>query len=430
MPSRRLLVIAYYYPPDRSVGGHRWAAMVRQLRAAGHDVTVLTTTMTGSLPDDAEQQVVRAWDLQAADGLRKALGRAPMDSAESGKGGAPTTAEAAPRWMTHGPVPDAGFVAWVPAAARAARRIVRERGIDCVITSAPPDSVATVPLFLGRRRPAWIADFRDGWRYEPLRGPWPTAPQTRLDEWFERRVTRTAEVVVGATRPIAEDFADRRGAHAVHVPNAWDPTLDDAVAEAGPVPLDETAFNLVHTGQLSGPRGRDPRPLFAAMRRLRDAGHPGIERLRLVLVGGLDPDEEASLNELDVRDLVHVAGQQPHLTAVATQRAADALVLLTSPGHRSQATGKLYEYLASGRPILELGVENEAARIIAETGTGEAVPPRDVDAITDALARTLDGTLRFAPDAEQLATYRHPAPAQHVETLIEDAIALRAAKRR
>jgi hypothetical protein len=119
MPARRLLVIVYYYPPDRSVGGHRWAAMVRQLRAAGHDVTVLTTTMTGSQPDDDEQQVVRAWDLQAADGLRKALRRAPMDSAASGKGGAPTTAAPAPRWMTHGPVPDAGFLAWVPAAARA-----------------------------------------------------------------------------------------------------------------------------------------------------------------------------------------------------------------------------------------------------------------------------------------------------------------------
>lgn len=428
MPSRRVLVIVYYYPPDRSVGGHRWAAMVRHLRASGHDVTVLTTAMTGSLPDDEQQQVVRAWDLQAADGLRRLLRRAPMDSAAEGKGGAPTTPGPPPRWMTHGVVPDSMLLAWVPAAAKAARRIIRERGIDCVITSCPPDSVATVPLLLGRNRPAWIADFRDGWRFEPLRGEWPSAAQTRADAWFERRVTATADVVVGATRPIAEDFADRCGAYGVHVPNAWDPTLDDQVAATPPVELDPDAFNLVHTGQLSGPRGRDPQPLFAAMRRLRDAGHPGIDRLRLVLVGGLDAAEDASLNELDVRDLVAVAGQQTHLTAVATQRAADALLLLTSPGHRSQATGKLYEYLAANRPILSLGVENEASRIIAETRSGDAVPPRDVDAITDALARTLDGRLPFTPDPDRLAAYRHPAPAHRIEQLIEDAIARRAAR--
>ncbi|MGE4425267.1 MAG: glycosyltransferase [Solirubrobacteraceae bacterium] len=425
MSPRRLLVVTYYYPPDRSVGGHRWAAMVRYLRAEGHDVTILTTRMTGRLADDAEQQVVRAWDLQASPPVRRLLGRAPLEDAASGKGGGAVGTTPAPRWMTHGVVPDANLVAWVPAAARAARRIIRERQIDCVITSAPPDSVATVPLLLGRERPAWIADFRDGWRFEPLRGEWPTRVQARLDARVERRVTSTAEVVIGATRPIAEDFATRSGANSVHVPNAWDPGLDATVAATAPVPLDPQMFNLVHTGQLSGPRGRDPGPLFEAMRRIRDRDVPGADRLRLVLVGGLDAREEAELKRLDVREMVQVAGQQSHLCAVATQRAADALALLTSPGHRSQATGKLYEYLAAERPILELGVDNEAARIIVETQTGVAVPPRDVDAIAEALARLLSATSGYEPRRAALDAYRYPAPSDCVGDLVEDAIARR-----
>lgn len=430
MPRRRLLVITYYYPPNPSIGGHRWAAMTRYLREAGHDVTVLTTTMNGTLPDDGEQQVVRAWDLQASDGIRRLVGRAPMETAATGKGGAPTTAAPAPRWMTHGLVPDSGIVAWVPAAVREARRIVRERSIDCVITSAPPDSVAMVPLFLGRHRPAWVADFRDGWTFEPLRGAWPTRPQARLDARLERKVTGTADVVIGATEPIARDFTERLGANGAYVPNAWDPALDAAFDAAQPVPLDPERFNLVYTGQLSGPAGRDPRPLLEAMNRLVELRGDAARRLRLVLVGGLDQHDARLLDELDGHGLVEPVGQQPRDVSIATQRAGDALLLLTTPGHASHATGKLFEYLAAERPILALASGSAAAQIISDTKTGISVPPDDVPAITEALGRMLDGQgAAHAPDRDELARYRYPGPAEHVERLVEQAIERRSTRR-
>ncbi len=111
---------------------------------------------------------------------------------------------------------------------------------------------------------------------------------------MERRVADSAEVVIGATRPIAEDFSRRLGARAFHVPNGWDPALDVGVAAAAPPALSGDVVNLVHTGQLSGPRGRDPRPLFEAMRRLVEE-RGDARRLRLVLVGGLDAAEERML---------------------------------------------------------------------------------------------------------------------------------------
>lgn len=429
MPPRRLLVVSYYYPPDPSVGGNRWAAMVAYLRRAGHDVTVLTTSAYGALPDDGDR-VVRTADLQTSATLRRLLRRPAVvgSPSEGAKGGA--LAEQAgppPTLLNQGLVPDAHVVTWLPSAVRAARRIVREQAIDCVITSAPPDSVALLPLALGRRRPAWVADFRDGWRFEPLRGDWPTSVQDRLDAALERRVATTAEVVVGATRPIADDFAGRPGVDAHYVPNAWDPALDPDVARATVAPAEPDTVRLVHTGQLSGPRGRDPRPLFAAMRRLIDERGEPARRLRLVLVGGLDANEERMLAELDVRELVHALGQQSRMTAVATQRTADALLLLTSPGHASQATGKIYEYLAADRPIVALARGNEAARIVEQTGTGVTVDPTDEAAIADALGRLLDGGLAIdATKSGELTRYRYPAPAEEIDALVERAIARRA----
>lgn len=429
MSGRRLLVVSYYFPPDPSVGGNRWAAMVPYLREAGHDVTVLTTSAYGTLPDDTG--VVRTGDLQTSATLRRVLRRPPLvaDPTAGAKGGAIAAVEGPPpAFLNQGIVPDAHAVTWLPTAVPAARRIVRERGIECVITSAPPDSVALLPLMLGRDRPAWVADFRDGWRFEPLRGDWPTKPQDAIDARLERRVARSAEAVIGATRPIAEDFASRLGAHAAHIPNGWDPRLDADVARAELPEAEPGTIRIVHTGQLSGPRGRDPRPLFAAMRRLVDERGDDARRLRLVLVGGLDADEERMLAELDVRDLVQVVGQRPRVGAVAAQRDADALLLLTSPGHRSQATGKLYEYLTAARPIIALADGNEAARVIAQTGTGVSVPPDDVAAIAGALAQLLDGALAVEPGHDdELAQYRYPGPARAMAAVVEDAIARRAA---
>jgi glycosyltransferase involved in cell wall biosynthesis len=82
--------------------------------------------------------------------------------------------------------------------------------------------------------------------------------------------------------------------------------------------------------------------------------------------------------------------------------------------------------MTSGRPIIALAAGNEAARIVSETGTGVAVPPDDVDAITAALERAINGELERSYRPHGLEPYRYPAPAQRMAEAIERAIAMRA----
>ncbi len=107
--------------------------------------------------------------------------------------------------------------------------------------------------------------------------------------------------------------------------------------------------------------------------------------------------------------------------ALALQRSADALVLLTSR-NSSEATGKLFEYLFSGRPIVALAENNEAARIIRETNTGVTVPPDDVDAIAAALRQAASGELARAYSPRNLEWYEYPKTAEQMAELIEEAI--------
>ena len=421
MRHQRLLVLTYHWPPFPGAGAARWTALVKYLRRLGYETTVITTSAFGALPSDAAEGVVRTRDLAAAGSLRKVLRRPPL----AGEGGAESGAEKpAPGILTKVVVPDAYAASWVPFATLAARRLLRERTFDCLITSSPPDSVHLAGLALGDRSPAWIADLRDGWTFERLRPPFPTGAQRDLDARLERRVARGAGAVVCATEPISADLRRRLGVDATTIPNAWDPDLEPQVAAADPPPLDPDRVNLVYTGSLGGVRGHDDSGLFEALRAIVRDDPELATRLRLTIAGPLTRAEQAALRAADLDPVVTTLGPLPREQALALQRRAAALLLVTSHDV-SIATGKLFEYLAAERPILALAGANEAARIVTETRTGVVVPPDDAAGIRSALTAIASGAIErdFAPHG--LERYRYPAPADAYGKLIEHVVSER-----
>lgn len=419
MTSRRLLVVPYYYPPF-SGSGNRWPTLVRYLRLAGHDVTVVATDAYGRLSEAEETGVVRVRDVRSLKPLRRMFRRG--DAPETSQAGT----EAPPgKLLTNVFVPDAHVVGWLPAALGRVRGILARSSFDVIITSGPPESTHLIGLLLGDRRPAWIADFRDGWCFEPLRDPFPTRPQRTLDAWLERRVAQTAERVIAATSPISEDLARRLGARAVCVPNAWDPELTIAVDEHRPSA--DPSVRLVYTGTFSGVRGSDPEPFLRALAAVR-AEH-STRPIRLVVAGPLSNADKDLIETTGAGDAIQYLGVLGRMEALALQRSADALLLFTSR-NRSEATGKLFEYIGAGRPVLALAADNEAARIVQETNIGITVPPDDVEEIAAGLRRFASGQMaaEYAPHGIERFTY--PAPADAIAGLVEEALAERARRRR
>lgn len=420
MPPRRILVVTYPHPPVPSVGGNRWLAMSKYLRRRGHDVDILTTGAFGSLHDDEQLGVHRTRDLIAAPWLRALMRRPAL----------PKPGETAPidkppqALLTRVLVPDMQVATWVPYATSAARRLMRERSYDCLITTSAYESTHLIGLLLGGRRPAWIADFRDGWTFHPWRDPFPTAPQRKLDVRLERAVVTRAERTITVERPVAEDLRERLGVDAGHAPNGWDPdlALEAAEAQASAPELDASLLTLVHTGKLTGGWGRHPGALFQAMRRLRDEDAQLAARLQLVLAGRLDQEEQSLIAQADLGQMVRHVGMLTRAQAMALQRSASVLLLITSPTLVWELPGKVFEYFGAGRPILALAKDNEAAHVVEETGTGWTVAPDDIDAIAAVLRRLLSDGVGLNNDGRQLAQYIYPAPAAVVETEIERAI--------
>ena len=423
MAARRILVVTYPYPPMPSVGGNRWLAMVKYLRRRGHEADVLTTSAFGSLPDDSARAIYRSHDLIAAPLLRAVLRRPPLP-----KPGEAAVVDKPPQaFITQVLVPDHNVVTWVPFAIRAARRLIARRAYDCVITTSAYESTHIVGLGLGRRRPAWIADFRDGWTFHSWRPPFPTPQQRRLDVRLERAVVESAERTIVVERPVGDDFRQRLGVDAGYVPNGWDPDLEEEARSAQVPKLDGHALTLVHTGKLSGAWGRSPAPLFEALRMLK-ANDPDLSRrLQLVLAGRLDSDEQRLIAEAGLQSTVRHLGMLSRAEAMALQRRADVLVLLTSPTLVWELPGKVFEYFGARRPILALADGNEAARVIQETGTGWTVSPKDVDAIAAQIRMLLINGPALEYDDALIAPYVYPAPVEALEAEIERAVSARRA---
>ncbi len=146
------------------------------------------------------------------------------------------------------------------------------------------------------------------------------------------------------------------------------------------------------------------------------------------MVAGPLTEAEAELLRADVSPArIVVAGSLPRERALALQRAADALLLLASPQRTQLLNFKLFEYLASGRPILALAAGTEAGRVVEETG-GAAVPADDVAAIVGALRSLAAGELQ-APEPEVSGAYSYPSVAERLAEVAEGAVAARARRR-
>ena len=158
-----------------------------------------------------------------------------------------------------------------------------------------------------------------------------------------------------------------------------------------------------------------------AVGRFAAADPAAAAKLELVIAGPLT-QAEAELVAADVAParIVHV-GSLERERALALQREADALLLVAQPQRSQLLNIKLFEYLASGTPILALAAGTEAGRVAGELG-GEVAPPDDPAAIAAALARVVAGELAApAPGAVDAHTY--PAPAARMEGAVEAAIA-------
>jgi glycosyltransferase involved in cell wall biosynthesis len=408
----RVLIVAYDFPPHAAIGTMRTLRVVQQLVRANWDVTVLTSDprsfRAGTPHDDRllasvppQVRVVRAgvWrGFEALKGMvRKSVaasprhdGAAPASSPTEAPGGkkrersirgAVDLVDA----MLAIPDNESGWIAPAVMQGLAACRGARP---DVIYSSAPPWTGQLVARTLaGCLQRPWVADFRDPWSRAPWREDRRQFALTAA-RVLERAVVRRADRVLFVAQANRDEFASRYGEAVagkfVVIPNGCDPAEFDLLERTAPRLDDE--FVLLHAGSLYA--GRTPEPLLRAIATAVHRGtvDPRHFKLRFLGTVGLQSvDLPRLLRELSLEGIVEFVPRVPRYESVRAMMSASALLLL-QPGHSVSVPGKLYEYLAAGRPILSIAEEGETADLVRASGIGVSVGPDDESRIVDALA--------------------------------------------
>ena len=362
-PDRKLLIFSYYFPPLGMGGVQRTAKFVKYLPDFHWHPEIVTVkdiqyyAYDHSLEDDMRGCAVhRTGSADPNRLLYLATGKRNVSSHTAG------SSVMLPLFSRILWIPDAKR-GWLPFAVRKGHFLLKKGRFSAILTSSPPLSAHKAGLTLSRRHGLpWVADFRDHWRIGPQTQPASrNTDRSRLG--FTRKIVNAASAIVSVSPPITEDLCALRRRNddaCMTIPNGFDPDDFSGIPEPN-----TKKFVITYSGTLS--TMLNPEPFFRALRLALDREPVLAQALQVNMIGRATDIASGSLcDRYSLTDIVNLRGYMPHRQAVTALLASHLLLfLLPDTCTRGMVTGKLYEYLAAGRPILAFAGQCEAREILS-----------------------------------------------------------------
>lgn len=415
---RHVVLVAYYFPPLGGSGVQRVAKWAKYLPENGWDVTVLTVepgayfAFDESLLEEVESAGVRivrtrTLDPTSAGGGKKIIGQ-PSERKRRFF-----------TWLTGLFFLPDNKRGWRRHARRAFDGLQKTTPVDVVLSSAPPYTSLMVGDELAAHLSVpHIIDYRDDWVDNP-RHRYPTMLHKQWHVRRERSIVERSALVMTINQSIAQLLRGRHpGADVEVLPQGYDPAdfpRQEARAGTGRI-------RLVYAGMFYD--AQQPDSMLHALSLLAHRDPNLADRLDVRFIG-LFPDEKASLiTSLGLEDLVSLMGYQTHAETVAQLNQADILWMVVGhqKGGHMISTGKLFEYMGTGRPILALAPEGEVRRALKGYGAAWTIDPDDSGQIATTLASLLkkaeDGSLPLG-DTNWTARFDRKAQAAHLAAILD-----------
>ncbi|MCR5036201.1 MAG: glycosyltransferase family 4 protein [Bacteroidales bacterium] len=377
---KRVLIITYYWPPSGGSGVQRWLKMSKYLPENGWQPVIYTAedaeypVEDQSLMNDVapEAEVIRRPIVEPYTFYKKFLGIKKGEKVKAGfiNDGAKKTGwkENLSVWLRGNLfIPDARCW-WIRPSVRFLKRYLKEHPVDAIISTGPPHSMHLIAKELHKKfNIPWVADFRDPWTdidfYKDLKL---TRRSDRKHHRLERQVLSEATRVVTVGWDCAKDLENHGANNVAVITNGYD--FFDISNEN----YQKTSIlTMSHIGIIGA--NRNPEMFWEAISELDIP-------MKIRLIGQIDNSVIESIKRHNIENYVEIIPYIPHNQVIDEQQKSDVLLLFVNntPNAKGILTGKLFEYIASGRPILSIGPENgDSARILNETQSGVTVDFND-----------------------------------------------------
>ena len=398
---RKILVIAYYWPPAGGPGVQRWLKFVKYLPEFGVEPIVyvpenphypiVDEKLVAEVPDSIK---ILKQPIKEPYGWASLLSKKKTKTISSGiiKEQDPSFIEKVLLWIRGNFfIPDARKL-WVKPSISYLAKVIADEGIQTIVTTGPPHSLHLIGLGLKKKyNIQWIADFRDPWTSIGYHKKLRLTESSRLKhEALEKSVLVKADKIIVTSKITKTEFGAITPKPIKVITNGFDDELK-------PVELD-SKFTISHIGSLL--TGRNPLGLWQAFRELIAENETFKNALRLQLAGLVGEEVLQSIKDHGLTDYVKQLGYLSHDKVLETQQKSQLLLLLEIDSDETKGIipGKLFEYFNAKRPILAIGPKGwEAGAMVAQHKAGNMCLHTDVatlkNVLLDAFHHYQKGTL-------------------------------------
>ncbi len=426
----KVLILTYYWPPSGGPGVQRWLKFAKHLPAMGYEPVVITVDpqqATYPLTDrEMEKELLKGIKVYRTDtrepyALYKKLLRkkqVPFSGfTNEENNGLISKLSRFIRGNLF--IPDARK-GWNPFAIAQASKLIREYNIRILITTSPPHSTQLAGLELKKRFPhiRWIADLRDPWTdifyYKKMLHLTMTK---RKDLKLEKLVLNNADLVITVSEPIRKLFAEKIEDPQKHPPVVLHNGFDEDDFAGEPASPDKQFFTITYTGTLN-----DDYNLTGFINAAKEIKSYKGKKLKIHFVGSICPKWKNELTS-HFRHEVSFTSHVTHDEAIWHMKKSDILLLVIPQIEQNEGilTGKLFEYMATQRPILGIGPTNgDAAKILTETRSGVMFDYHDSPAIAAYINQIINEKQNHKPNTHEINKYSRRTLTKKLVELLND----------
>ncbi len=270
-------------------------------------------------------------------------------------------------------VPDEN-IGWKKSTLKKAFEIIDREKIDLIYTTSSPYTNHLIGLDIKSKYTEipWVADFRDEWSKNPF-AIYPTWLHRKLNTGLEKKVLDNADKVISVTNSLTEEFSKIVRQDPDDKFETISNGFDSEDFSIKPYRINmPSKFVIVYIGSLYG--GQKADNFLKGLSQLIDENESMREKIAVYFVGKIN---KLDLSKYNLVGVVQVIGFVTHKKAISYLLGSDvALLIISSKRGRQALTGKIFEYLGSRKPILALVPPNgEASELIRRTKSGVVVDP-------------------------------------------------------
>jgi glycosyltransferase involved in cell wall biosynthesis len=380
---KKVLILTYYWPPSGGAGVQRWLKFVKYLKEFEWEPIVYTAE-NGEMPEiDASLEkdvpkdliIIKTPIWEPYNVYKKLIGQKKdqkINAAFLNENKKTSALNNFAVWVRGNFfIPDARKF-WIKPSIKYLNKYLKENKIDAIISSGPPHSMHLIAKALKQKHPniKWVADFRDPWTnidfYKDLKlSSWADKKHKRL----EKEVLQQSDAVISVGQLMSDELAMINGSQYSKfkvITNGYDE--DDLIKTL--IEKDKK-FSIAHIGTLV--KTRNPIGLWKVLSELVKENSDFKNALEIKLVGKLDIAVKESIAEYNLSSFVNKIDYMPHDKVIEEQQRSRVNLLLVNqtPNAKSILTGKFFEYLSAGAPVLAIGpIDGDVATILKETKAG------------------------------------------------------------